>query len=129
MCSETQVTGEFSEGKVWSDWKLEYLVKQKHKQGSIKTFSDVVATTLNCEELKEVSKLVDICDTVKEASVLMNHIKTKSRNHPEVTRVKSKQEGDVDKVYNRWRSEDRQENEVIFYSLSSDSIDSYCLTH
>ncbi|CAK6949836.1 zinc finger protein 862-like [Scomber scombrus] len=110
----------------YADFK--YIVKQKHKQGSIKTFSDMVAATLRCEELKEVSQLVDICDTFQASSAdcergfsLMNRIKTKSRNRLEVThldqlmRIKSRQEEDgaaisVDKVYNHWRSEkDRRE--------------------
>ena len=110
----------------YADFK--YIIKQKHKQGSIKTFSDMVAATLRCEELKEVSQLVDICDTFQASSAdcergfsLMNRIKTKSRNRLEVThldhlmRIKSRQEEDgaaisVDKVYNHWRSEkDRRE--------------------
>ena len=82
-------------------------MKQKLKQGSISTFSDMVAATLRCEELKGISQLVDICGTFQASSAdcergfsLMNHIKTASRNRLEVAhldqlmRIKSKQEAD-----------------------------------
>ncbi|KAL7378014.1 hypothetical protein ABVT39_007455 [Epinephelus coioides] len=66
----------------YADFK--YIVRQKHKQGSIKTFSDIVAAPLKCEELKEISQLVDICGTFQASSAdcergfsLMNRIKTK----------------------------------------------------
>lgn len=65
--------------------EFRYIVKQK--QGSINTFSDMVATALRCEELKESSQLVDICATFQAFSadcegsfILMNHIK----QHPEI---------------------------------------------
>ena len=122
----------------YADFK--YIVKQKHKQGSIQTFSDMVAATLRCEELKEVSQLVDICDTFQASSAdcergfsLMNRIKTKSRNRLEVTHLdqlkmvllsvwtKSTTTGEVRRTGGK--------NKVIFYSLSSDYICSYCLTH
>ena len=106
--------------------EFKYIMKQKLKQGSISTFSDMVAATLRCEELKGISQLVDICGTFQASSAdcergfsLMNHIKTASRNRLEVAhldqlmRIKSKQaEGaiNLDKVYNHWRSEkDRRE--------------------
>ncbi|KAI7790540.1 putative zinc finger protein 862-like [Triplophysa rosa] len=107
--------------------EFKYIVKQKLKQGSISTFSDMVAAALRCEELKEISQLVDICATFQASSAdfergfsLMNHIKTASRNRLEVAHldqlmcIKSKQEADgainLDKVYNHWRSEkDRRE--------------------
>lgn len=107
--------------------EFKYIMKQKLKQGSISTFSDMVAAALRCEELKEISQLVDICATFQASSAdcergfsLMNHIKTASRNRLEVAhldqlmRIKSKQEADeainLDKVYNHWRSEkDRRE--------------------
>ncbi|KAM3593003.1 uncharacterized protein V6R79_003550 [Siganus canaliculatus] len=107
--------------------EFKYIMKQKLKQRSISTFSDMVAATLRCEELKEISQLVDICATFQASSAdcergfsLMNRIKTKSRNRLEVThldqlmRIKSKQEADeainLNKVYNHWRSEkDRRE--------------------
>lgn len=41
--------------------EFKYIVKQNLKQGSISTFSDMVAAALRCEELKEISELVDIC--------------------------------------------------------------------
>lgn len=102
--------------------EFKYTMKQKLKQGSINTFSDMVAATLRCEELKEISQLVDICATFQASSVdcergfsLMNHIKTASRNRLEVAHLdqlmhtKSKQEAeeviDLDKVYKHWRSE------------------------
>ena len=87
----------------------------------------MVAAALRCEELKEISQLVDICATFQASSAdcergfsLMNRIKTASRNRLEVAhldqlmRIKSKQEADeainLDKVYNHWRSErDRRE--------------------
>ena len=102
--------------------EFKYIMKQKLKQGSISTFS-----ALRCEELKEISQLVDICATFQASSAdcergfsLMNRIKTASRNRLEVAhldqlmRIKSKQEADgainLDKVYNHWRSEkDRRE--------------------
>lgn len=100
----------------------EFMYIMKQKQGSISTFSDMVAATLRCEELKEISQLVDICATFQASSAdcergfsLMNHIKTACRNCLEVVhldqlmRIKSKQEADeainLDKVYNHWRSE------------------------
>ena len=107
--------------------EFKYIMKQKLKQGSISTFSDMVAATLRCEELKGISQLVDICGTFQASSAdcergfsLMNHIKTASRNRLEVAhldqlmRIKSKQEADgainLDKVYNHWRIEkDRRE--------------------
>ncbi|KAJ8364881.1 hypothetical protein SKAU_G00137120 [Synaphobranchus kaupii] len=107
--------------------EFKYIVKQKLKQGSISTFSDMVAAALRCEELKEILQLVDICATFQASSAdcergfsLMNHIKTASRNRLEVAhldqlmRIKSKQEANgainLDKVYNHWRSEkDRRE--------------------
>lgn len=107
--------------------EFKYIMKQKLKQGSISTFSDMVAAALRCEELKEISQLVDICATFQASSAdcergfsLMNHIKAASRNRLEVAhldllmRIKSKQEADgainLDKVYNHWRSEkDRRE--------------------
>ena len=101
--------------------EFKYIMKQKLKQGSISTFSDMVAATLRCEELKGISQLVDICGTFQASSAdcergfsLMNHIKTASRNRLEVAyldrqmRIKSKQaDGPIklDKVYNHWRSE------------------------
>ena len=109
----------------YTDFK--YIVNQKLKQGSISTFSDMVAAALRCEELKEISQLVDICATFQASSAdcergfsLMNHIKTESRNRLEVAhldqliRIKSKLEAgeaiNLDKVYNHWRSEkDRRE--------------------
>jgi len=104
----------------YTDFK--YIVNQKLKQGSISTFSDMVAAALRCEELKEISQLVDICATFQASTAdcergfsLMNHIKTESRNRLEVAhldqlmRIKSKLEADeainLDKVYNHWRSE------------------------
>ncbi|CAL9692022.1 unnamed protein product [Knipowitschia caucasica] len=107
--------------------EFKYIMKQKLKQGSISTFSDMVAAALRCEELKEISQLVDICATFQASSAdcergfsLMNRIKTASRNRLEVAhfdqlmRIKSKQQADeainLDKVYNHWRSEkDRRE--------------------
>lgn len=69
-------------------------MKQKLKQGSINTFSDMVAATLRCEELKEISQLVDICATFQASRAdcergfsLMNHIKTASRNRLEVAHL------------------------------------------
>lgn len=106
---------------------FKYIVNQKLKQGSICTFSDMVAVALRCEELKEISQLVDICATFQASSAdcergfsLMNQIKIESRNCLEVAhldqlmRIKSKLEADgainLDKVYNHWRSEkDRRE--------------------
>ncbi|CAL9694135.1 unnamed protein product [Knipowitschia caucasica] len=107
--------------------EFKYIMKQKLKQGTISTFSDMVAAALRCEELKEISQLVDICATFQASSAdcergfsLMNRIKTASRNRLEVAhldqlmRIKSKQQADedinLDKVYNHWRSEkDRRE--------------------
>jgi len=43
--------------------EFKYIMKQKLKQGSITTFSDMVSAALRCEELKEISQLVDICAT------------------------------------------------------------------
>lgn len=43
--------------------EFKYIMKEKLKQGSINKFSDMVAATLRCEELKEISQLVDICAT------------------------------------------------------------------
>lgn len=108
--------------------EFKYIMKQKLKQGSISTFSDMVAAALRCEELKEISQLVDICATFQASSadcergfsLMKTMIKTASRNRLEVAhldqlmRIKSKQEADeainLDKVYNHWRSEkDRRE--------------------
>ncbi|CAL9687293.1 unnamed protein product [Knipowitschia caucasica] len=107
--------------------EFKYIMKQKLKQGTISTFSDMVAAALRCEELKEISQLVDICATFQASSAdcergfsLMNRIKTASRNRLEVAhldqlmRIKSKQQADedinLDKVHNHWRSEkDRRE--------------------
>ncbi|CAL9699785.1 unnamed protein product [Knipowitschia caucasica] len=107
--------------------EFKYIMKQKLKQGTISTFSDMVAAALRCEELKEISQLVDICATFQASSAdcergfsLMNRIKTASRNRLEVAhldqlmRIKSKQQADedinLDKVYNHLRSEkDRRE--------------------
>lgn len=106
---------------------FKYIMNQKLKQGSISTFSDMVAAALIYEELKEISQVVDICATFQASSAdcergfsLMNHIETESRNRLEVAhleqlmRIKSKLEADgainLDKVYNHWRSEkDRRE--------------------
>ncbi|CAF91353.1 unnamed protein product [Tetraodon nigroviridis] len=44
------------------------IMKQKLNQGSISTFSDMVAATLRCEELKETSQLVDLCATFQASS-------------------------------------------------------------
>ena len=102
--------------------EFKYRVKQKLKQGSISTSSDMLAAALRCEEPKEISQLVDICATFQASSAdcergfsLMNHIKTASKNRLEVAhldhlmRIKSKQEAggaiNLDKVYNHWRSE------------------------
>lgn len=102
--------------------EFKYIMKQKLKQGSINTFSDMVAATLRCEELKEISQLVDICATFQASSAdcergfsLMNHIKTASRNRLEVAhldqlmRIKSTQVAEevinLDNVYKHWRSE------------------------
>lgn len=87
--------------------EFKYIMKQKLKQGSISTFSDMVSAALRCEELKEISQLVDICATFQASSAdceirfsLMNHIKTASRNHLEMAHldqlihIKSKQEAD-----------------------------------
>lgn len=71
----------------------------KQKPSSISTFSDMVAAALRCEELKEISQLVDICATFQASSAdcegsfsLMNHIKTASRNCLEVAHeVKARQ--------------------------------------
>lgn len=75
----------------------------------------MVAATLRCEELKEISQLVVICATFQASSAdcergfsLMNHIKIASRNRLEVAhldqlmRIKSKQEADetINKLYN-----------------------------
>ncbi|KAM7379946.1 hypothetical protein PAMP_003278 [Pampus punctatissimus] len=97
--------------------EFKYIMKQKLKQGSISPLSDMVAAALRCEELKEISQLVDICATFQASSAdcqrgfsLMNHIKTESRNCLEVAHldqlmcIKSMQEADkainLDKVYN-----------------------------
>lgn len=114
------INGEYAEFK--------YIMRQKLKQGSISTFSDMVAATLKCEELKHVSQLVDICATFQASSAdcergfsLMNRIKTASRNRLEMDhldqlmRIKSKLQADeainLDNVYNHWRREkDRREN-------------------
>lgn len=114
------INGEYAEFK--------YIMRQKLKQGSISTFSDMVAATLKCEELKNVSQLVDICATFQASSAdcergfsLMNRIKTASRNRLEMDhldqlmRIKSKLQADeainLDNVYNHWRREkDRREN-------------------
>ncbi|XP_078787812.1 zinc finger protein 862-like [Oryzias latipes] len=108
--------------------EFKFIMRQKLKQGSISTFSDMVAATLKCEELKHISQLVDICATFQASSAdcergfsLMNRIKTASRNRLEVDhldqlmRIKSKLQADeaidLDKVYNHWRREkDRREN-------------------
>ena len=115
--------------------EFKYIVKQKLKHGSISTLSDMVAAALRCEELKEISQLVDICATFQASSAdcergfsLMNHIKTGSRNCLEVThldqlmRIKSTHEAgraiNLDKVYNHWRSvkDRRGKNTVKFKS-------------
>lgn len=74
--------------------EFKYIMKQKLKQGSISTFSDMVAAALKCEELKEISQLVDICATIQASRAdcergfsLMNHIKTASRNRLEVAHL------------------------------------------
>lgn len=43
-------------------------MKQRLEQGSISTFSDMVAAALRCEELKEISQLVDMCATFQASS-------------------------------------------------------------
>lgn len=105
------ITSEYAEFK--------YIVRQKLKQGTISTFSDLVAATLKCEELKKISQLVDICATFQASSAdsergfsLMNHIRTAARNRLQVAylhqlmRIKSKHAEDgainLDKVYNHW---------------------------
>ena len=117
---------------------LKYIVRHKLKQGTISAFSDMAAATLKCEELKDVSQLVDICGTFQASSAdcergfsLMNRIKTSSRNRLQVEhldplmRIKSRLQAegasattDLDKVYNQWRTEkDRRENKVTYYLL------------
>ena len=110
---------------------LKFIVRQKMKAGTISTFSDMVSATLKCEELKDVSQLVDICGTFQASSAdcergfsLMNRIKTTSRNRLQVEhldqlmRIKSRLEAEgpttktinLDKVYNQWKTEkDRRE--------------------
>ncbi|KAL0161425.1 hypothetical protein M9458_045150, partial [Cirrhinus mrigala] len=108
--------------------EFKYIMRQKLKHGSISTFSDLVAATLKCEELKHISQLVDICATFQASSAdcergfsLMNRIKTASRNRLEVghldqlMRIKSKLQADeainLDNAYNHWRLEkDRRKN-------------------
>ncbi|KAJ0026662.1 hypothetical protein NQD34_017662 [Periophthalmus magnuspinnatus] len=113
------ITSEYAEFK--------YVMRQKLKQGSISTFSDMVAATLKCEELKHISQLVDISARFQASRAdcergfsLMNQIKIASRNRLEVDhldklmRIKSKLQADeainLDNVYNHWRREkDRRE--------------------
>ena len=93
------------------------MVKEKVEQGTISSFSDVVAATLGCQELSEVAQLVDICGTFQGTTAacdrgfeLMNEIKNTSETSIKVEhleqliRIKSRH-GDLDTVYNHWRSE------------------------
>lgn len=99
------------------------IMRQKPKQGSISTYSDMVAATLTLtQELKKISQLVVICDTFQASSAdcekgfsLINHIKTASRNRlgvahwDHLVRIKSKLQADeainLDNMYKHWIDE------------------------
>lgn len=49
--------------------EFKYIMNQKLKQRSISIFSDMFAATLRCEELKEISQLLDICATFQASIV------------------------------------------------------------
>ena len=111
----TAISSEYSEFK--------FVVKEKLKTGSIKTFADVVEFVLSEEKFSKLVKLVDICETFQASSAdaecglsLMNSIKTKQRNRLEVDhldmlmRIKfyltsgSGQMVNLEMVYNYWKN-------------------------
>ena len=85
----------------------------------MQTFTYVISYALKDEDMKEMSILLDICDTFQASSAncergfsLMNSLKTKSRNRLKVNhfdnlmRIKfylsSGNVIDLDAVYNQW---------------------------
>lgn len=100
--------------------EFKFVLKEKLKSGTLKTFADIVSYALGEEKFSKLAKLIDICGTFQASSAdaergfsLMNNIKTKSRNRLEVDhldklmRIKfyltSGQSIDLDSVYKCWK--------------------------
>uniref|UniRef100_H3B0B2 HAT C-terminal dimerisation domain-containing protein n=1 Tax=Latimeria chalumnae TaxID=7897 RepID=H3B0B2_LATCH len=100
-----------------------YIVAEKMRMDTLKTFSDLSAFVLKEEQFSDLPQLVDICGTFQASSTdceqrfsLMNNIKTKlEADHlDKVMRVKSHVTAggmvDLDAVYIEWKAQkDRQE--------------------
>jgi hypothetical protein len=102
--------------------EFKFILNEKIKSGTLKTFSDVVSYGLAEDKFSNLAILLDICGTFQASSVnaergfsLMNNIKTKSRNRLEadhldmLMRIKfyltSGQNIDLEAVYLFWKSD------------------------
>ena len=83
-------TNDSAESIIFEYNEFKFVLVEKLKTGSSKTFTDVVGYAITEEKFSKLAKLIDICGMCQASSAdaergfsLMNNIKTKSRNRLE----------------------------------------------
>uniref|UniRef100_H3A6E5 HAT C-terminal dimerisation domain-containing protein n=1 Tax=Latimeria chalumnae TaxID=7897 RepID=H3A6E5_LATCH len=99
-----------------------FIIVEKMKVGTIRTFADMVTYTLKEQQFTDLAHFVDICATFQASSAdckcgfsLMKQIKTKSRNRLEVNHMDqlisikyylaANKDVNLDKIYHHWTTD------------------------